>query len=371
MEAITLEGKEAVFMEHIQQSGQYDNLVVKGLKALDVGELCSNEWMHVEGVVLYRGRVYIPDNPQLHHDLVHVHHSTIVAGHPGHWKTLELVSQNYWWPGLSRYIAKFITGCDACNWCRQDISLVSNAPIGTGFDPQNITVIMSQESHHQHAFLIRIAETIFHMCSKLRRNYAIKCVYFLRFQRWYIRPNPCIIDGDVITTRIFTGFGKSVHRAVWRGFWHCLERRTSGLVIVGSIRVLGPSLNSQVLLKIARSHIGCNLFGPYLLFYCMDSSQIWYRWKGIFEENPTLYVTKDEDYSLWKTSAITEIAPLGSFQSSTMTKPLVRRSRQCQKPLQITLRTDFPNPVNIHVVITSPSIVHGLRCMWYHWNRRN
>src|SRR6266436_3410033 len=28
---------------------------------------------------------------------------------------LELVSWNYWWPGLSRYVAKFITGCDACN----------------------------------------------------------------------------------------------------------------------------------------------------------------------------------------------------------------------------------------------------------------
>src|SRR5260221_674339 len=69
----------------------------------------------MEGVVLYRGRVYIPDNPQLCHDLVHAHHSAIVTGHPGHWKMLELVSQNYWWPGLSRYITKFITGCDACN----------------------------------------------------------------------------------------------------------------------------------------------------------------------------------------------------------------------------------------------------------------
>src|SRR6266481_3664797 len=28
---------------------------------------------------------------------------------------LELVLQNYWWPGLSRYIAKFIAGCDTCN----------------------------------------------------------------------------------------------------------------------------------------------------------------------------------------------------------------------------------------------------------------
>src|SRR5260221_2635927 len=117
-EAITLEGKEATFMEHIQQSDQYDNLVVKALKALDMGELCSDEWMCVEGVVLYRGRVYILDNPWLHHDLVHAHHSTIVVGHPGCWKMLELVSWNYWWPGLSRYVAKFITGCDACNWTK-------------------------------------------------------------------------------------------------------------------------------------------------------------------------------------------------------------------------------------------------------------
>src|SRR5258706_4956161 len=83
MEAITLEGKEAAFMERIQQSDQYNNPVVKALKALDAGELCSDEWMHTEGVVLYQGRVYIPDNPQLCHDLVHVHHGATVTGHPG------------------------------------------------------------------------------------------------------------------------------------------------------------------------------------------------------------------------------------------------------------------------------------------------
>src|SRR5258707_15199723 len=53
MEAITLEGEEATFMEQIQQSTQYDNPVVKALKALDAGELCSDEWMCAEGVVLY------------------------------------------------------------------------------------------------------------------------------------------------------------------------------------------------------------------------------------------------------------------------------------------------------------------------------
>ncbi len=31
---------------------------------------------------------------------------------------MELVSQNYWWPGLSRYVTRFVAGCDACNWTK-------------------------------------------------------------------------------------------------------------------------------------------------------------------------------------------------------------------------------------------------------------
>src|SRR5258708_1307161 len=83
-----------------------------------MGELRSDEWMCTEGVVLYQGKVYVPDNPQLHHNLVHAHHSATVTGHPGCWKMLELVSWNYWWPGLSRYVTKFVAGCDTCNWTK-------------------------------------------------------------------------------------------------------------------------------------------------------------------------------------------------------------------------------------------------------------
>src|SRR5260370_20722018 len=69
MEAVMLEGEEAIFMERIRQSDQYNDLVVKALKALDAGELCSDEWMHAEGGVLYQARVSVLDDPQLHHDL--------------------------------------------------------------------------------------------------------------------------------------------------------------------------------------------------------------------------------------------------------------------------------------------------------------
>ena len=38
-----------------------------------------------------------------------------MAGHPGRWKTLELVTRNFWWPGVSRYVAKYVKSCDRCN----------------------------------------------------------------------------------------------------------------------------------------------------------------------------------------------------------------------------------------------------------------
>src|SRR5258708_24384111 len=44
---------------------------------------------------MYRGCVYVPKAPQLHHDIVHAHHDSVMTSHPRWWKTLELVSHNY------------------------------------------------------------------------------------------------------------------------------------------------------------------------------------------------------------------------------------------------------------------------------------
>src|SRR5258707_9369676 len=66
-------------------------------------------------LVMHRGCVYVPKDPQLCHDIVHAHHDSMMTGHPGWWKTLELVSCNYWWPGISHYVASYVAGGDARN----------------------------------------------------------------------------------------------------------------------------------------------------------------------------------------------------------------------------------------------------------------
>jgi len=43
-----------------------------------------------------------------------MHHDLPSAGHPGRWKTYELVSRNYWWSGMTIFVKKYVTGCDMC-----------------------------------------------------------------------------------------------------------------------------------------------------------------------------------------------------------------------------------------------------------------
>ena len=38
----------------------------------------------------------------------------LAAGHGGRWKTVELVTRNYWWPGVMRNIGRYVKECDLC-----------------------------------------------------------------------------------------------------------------------------------------------------------------------------------------------------------------------------------------------------------------
>ena len=64
-------------------------------------------------LLCYRGKVYVPKT-DLHRKIVALCHDSKIARHPRRWKTLELVSQNYWWPQMSKYIGKYVSTCNMC-----------------------------------------------------------------------------------------------------------------------------------------------------------------------------------------------------------------------------------------------------------------
>ena len=66
-----------------------------------------------DGLLWYRGKIYIP-NTDLHRKITALCHNSKIAGYPRRWKTLELISRNYWWPQMSRYVGQYVSTCDMC-----------------------------------------------------------------------------------------------------------------------------------------------------------------------------------------------------------------------------------------------------------------
>jgi hypothetical protein len=72
------------------------------------------EWNYEDGLILFRGKIYVPKNNELRKTVTESFHNPAIMGHPGQFKTLEMVQRNFWWPGMSNFIKAFVEGCATC-----------------------------------------------------------------------------------------------------------------------------------------------------------------------------------------------------------------------------------------------------------------
>jgi len=84
------------------------------MKKARVKELRGNEWKIEGDLVLKERKVYMPKDEELRAEVIQLHHDVLAAGHGGRWKTVELVTRNYWWPGVMRDVGKYVEGCNLC-----------------------------------------------------------------------------------------------------------------------------------------------------------------------------------------------------------------------------------------------------------------
>ena len=63
-------------------------------------------------MILKEGKVYVLKDKELRIEIIQLYHDVPAAGHGGRWKTVELVTRNYWWPGVTRDVGKYVEGCD-------------------------------------------------------------------------------------------------------------------------------------------------------------------------------------------------------------------------------------------------------------------
>ncbi|QRW23181.1 Retrotransposable element Tf2 protein [Rhizoctonia solani] len=70
-------------------------------------------------LLFYQGQIVVPDVGTLRTDLLRIFHNSPLAGHPGRQQTLELVSRNYYWPGIRADTYWHVDSCETCQQIRK------------------------------------------------------------------------------------------------------------------------------------------------------------------------------------------------------------------------------------------------------------
>jgi len=119
LEGLQFTGPEQDILRYIWQGIKQpkEEPVARAAQELRKSSTCSlrsAEWSEHDGLLYYCGCIYILDTSNLRRRIVSLCHDTKVAGHPGCFKTLELVSRSYWWLNMSQYIDMYVFHCDLC-----------------------------------------------------------------------------------------------------------------------------------------------------------------------------------------------------------------------------------------------------------------
>ena len=62
-----------------------------------------------EGILMNKGRWYVPNLDRLRRDILEEAHNAPYAMHPGTTKMYRTLKTSYWWPGMKREVAEYVS----------------------------------------------------------------------------------------------------------------------------------------------------------------------------------------------------------------------------------------------------------------------
>ena len=106
-EQLLIEKAKEEIIEKIKKSEAKNNEVVKvveEIKKARVKVLRKNEWQIEDKLVLKERKIYVLKNESLRLEIIQLHYDISMAGHREQQNIVELVTRNYWWPGVTKEV---------------------------------------------------------------------------------------------------------------------------------------------------------------------------------------------------------------------------------------------------------------------------
>jgi hypothetical protein len=94
------------------QRGQLEDEKVQEIKRNIKEEKLSGFSKDDEGVLSYKGRIYVPNVKELEDKILHEAHESAYSIHPDGNKMYHELKATYWWYGMKRDIAEYVALCD-------------------------------------------------------------------------------------------------------------------------------------------------------------------------------------------------------------------------------------------------------------------
>ena len=113
LEEVIIEEPEVKIIEKIKKTRSKDEEIVRiveEMRKTKMKAIQEEEW-RIEGE-LKEGKIYVPKDKELRVEIIWLYHDVLAAGYGGKWKTVEVVTRNYWWPGVTREVGQYMEGCD-------------------------------------------------------------------------------------------------------------------------------------------------------------------------------------------------------------------------------------------------------------------
>jgi len=106
------------FVDNIRVAGKEDekwqNRGREWIMLREGGKSMPDEWIEKDWLLCYKNRLYLHENEALQTQIAQGCHHSLVAGHFGQEKMIEIVTSDHYWKGLADWVRYYVASCDEC-----------------------------------------------------------------------------------------------------------------------------------------------------------------------------------------------------------------------------------------------------------------